>query len=103
MILHDRLMQVMSEMEKRLRRIGGEGRTRETLHFFTVRRRPVDDGGAMRRNYGFIEGKQQRPANADALKQQRRMRIEGETPPREDAYFAVKQLLRDGLPFEQVP
>ncbi len=103
MVLHDGVMQVVGEVEKRLWRIGGQGRARETLHLFAVGRRPVDDGGAVRRDYRFVEGQQQRPAHTDALEQQRRMRVEGEAPTGEDAHFAVEQLLGDGLPFEQVP
>ena len=44
-----------------------------------VRRRPAYDCGTVCRHNGVVEGKQQRSADADAVKQHRQLRVSGET------------------------
>ena len=57
----------------------------------------------MLRQRALIEGEKQRPTHAAILKQERRLRVEAEPPPGEDAHFLTEQLSIDRLPLDKVP
>ena len=103
LVLADRLVQVMGQVEKSLGVVGGVRRARERLDLFTVGRRPIDRRRAVRGDRGGVEGQQQRPLDANVLQEQRQLRMKGKSLPREHAHFAPQQFSAGRLPFQQAP
>ena len=102
-ILHDRLMQIMGEVEIGVRIVGRQRRAGERLDLLAVRGGPLDDGRLVRRQIRVAERQEQGLRQPDLLEQKRRLRMKRAARAGECLHVRAGQALGDFQATAEVP